>query len=368
MRDPQDRTEGSSEGTNVPSRQKGRGSGFNIPNRFEQLHLEPLEDDVPADDERALPTVFYRDSSRSILSRNDSPDLPFTFSINPYRGCEHGCIYCYARPSHEYLGFSAGLDFESKIMVKLDAAALLRDAFRRTAWKPQLVALSGNTDCYQPVERRLGITRECLGVFLDFRNPVGIVTKNSLILRDLDFLRQMASMDIVHVLVSMTTLDPALTRVMEPRTSTPELRLQTIHSLAATGIPVGVNVAPIIPGLTDEEIPAILRAASEAGATTAGCELLRLPGPVRPLFLDWLKRRLPNRAGKILSRIRDTRGGKLNDARFGLRMSGQGEIAEAIDSLFELNARRYGLGGRWRDLSTSHFRRPPEGQADLFDG
>ena len=347
---------------------KGRSSGFNLPNRFEKLHLEPMEMDVrPEEGEPRVPTTFYRDASRSILSKNTSPDLPFSYSINPYRGCEHGCIYCYARPSHEYLGFSAGLDFESKITVKLDAADLLRAAFTRRSWKPQMVALSGNTDCYQPVERKLRLTRGCLSVFLEFRNPAGIVTKNALILRDLDILREMAAMHLVHVLVSITTLDRELTSIMEPRTSTPERRLQTIRSLASAGVPVGVNVAPIIPGLTDEEIPNILRAAASAGAETAGCELLRLPGAVEPLFLDWLNRQLPDRAGKIINRIRDTRAGKLNDARFGLRMSGQGEIARAIDALFELNARRFKLDGKWPRLDTEHFRRPKPEQRDLFD-
>ena len=345
----------------------GRSAGLNTPNRFEKFHLEPLEIELQdGDDARALPTVLYRDTSRSILAKNESPDLSFTYSINPYRGCEHGCIYCYARPSHEYLGFSAGLDFESKIMVKLDAAGLLAAEFRKKSWTPQIVALSGNTDCYQPVERKLGLTRACLQVFLEFRNPAGIVTKSDLILRDLDVLREMSSADLVEVVVSVTTLDRELSRTMEPRAATPENRLRTIESLAHAGIPVAVNVAPIIPGLTDEEVPNILKAAADAGARGAGYQLLRLAGAVQHLFVDWLHRTYPGKAAKIINRIRDTRGGKLNDARFGLRMRGEGEIARAIDALFELHARKYGLDGTWHELNTHLFRRPSTSQPDLF--
>lgn len=346
----------------------GRSAGLNTPNRFEKLHLEPLEIELyDSEAKRTVPTVFYRDLSRSILARNESPDLSFMYSINPYRGCEHGCIYCYARPSHEYLGFSAGIDFESKIMVKLDAAGLLAAEFRKKSWVPQMVALSGNTDCYQPVEQKLELTRACLGVFLAFRNPAGIVTKSDLILRDLDILRTMNSMNLVEVVVSITSLDRELSRTMEPRAATPENRLRTIEQLADAGIPVAVNVAPIIPGLTDKEVPRILKAASDAGATGAGYQLLRLAGPVQHLFADWLQRSYPERAGKIENRIRDTRGGKLNDARFGLRMRGEGEIARAIDALFELNARKYQLDGEWHDLNTRAFRRPSSTQPDLFE-
>jgi DNA repair photolyase len=347
---------------------KGRASASNPPNRFARLHLEPLDIEPHEDADRSLPTVFYPDLSQTILSKNDSPDLPFTYSINPYRGCEHGCIYCYARPSHEYLGFSAGLDFESKIMIKLKAPRLLDAALRRKSWIPQMVALSGNTDCYQPVERELTLTRQCLAVFLEFRNPVGIVTKNALITRDLDLLRAMAELDLVHVLLSITTLDAALARTMEPRTSTPDNRLRTIADLAAAGVPAGVSIAPVIPGLTDEEIPRILKAAAAAGATAAGYEMLRLPGAVGQLFPEWLNRHLPDRAGKILNRVRDIRGGTLNDARYGLRMSGEGEIAKSIDTLFDVNARRYGLDGTWRPLRTERFRIPDTAQGDLFAG
>lgn len=349
---------------------KGRGAAFNTPNRFERTHLEPLDIEV-MDEEQSPPikTAFYLDSSKTILARNDSPDLPFRYSINPYRGCEHGCIYCYARPSHEYLGFSAGLDFESKIMVKLDAPNLLEETLQKSGWEPQMVAFSGNTDCYQPVERKLQLTRQCLEVFLRYRNPVGLITKNALVLRDLDIFQEMTKYDLIHIMISITSLDAELIRKMEPRTSTPEKRLATIEALAKNGIPVGVNAAPVIPGLTDEELPAILKTAAEHGAQSAGYILLRLPGAVRNLFIDWLQRELPGRCGKVLHRIRETRHGELSDARFGSRLKGEGEIAEAINKLFKLNAQKYHLDKRWGGLSTAHFRRDGNNdkiQLDLF--
>ena len=351
----------------MPHSPRGRAAGHNPPNRFERLHLEPIEMELAPDDHLPLlRTIFFRDSTRSILARNDSPDLPFTYSLNPYRGCEHGCIYCYARPSHEYLGFSAGLDFESRIMVKLDAPQLLEEALRRERWVPQPVALSGNTDCYQPVERRLRLTRMCLEVFLKYRNPVTIVTKNSLILRDIEILKAMARHALVQVMVSVTSLVPSVIRAMEPRTSSPAQRLETIEALARAGIPVGVNAAPIIPGLTDEEIPAILTAAASRGAQTAGYVLVRLPGPVRPLFLEWLRREFPERSGKILNRIRDTREGGLNDTRFGTRMKGEGSIAAAIRDLFEIHAARCNLRSTPCALSTEQFTRSPRAQMDFF--
>ncbi len=346
--------------------QKGRGASFNPPNRFESTYVEPLDIDLTYEDTApSVRTMFYRDASRTILAKNDSPDLPFTYSINPYRGCEHGCIYCYARPSHEYLGFSAGLDFESKIMVKLDAAALLEEELRKKSWQPQMVAFSGNTDCYQPVERKLQLTRQCLEVFLRYRNPVGLITKNALVLRDLDIFQEMARFNLIHIMISITSLDEELIRTMEPRTSTAEKRLSTIETLARNGIPVGVNVAPVIPGLTDEELPAILKAAAEHGAQSAGYILLRLPGAVKSLFVNWLEREVPLRAGKVLHRIRETRQGELSDARFGSRLKGEDEIAETISKLFDLNAQKYHLNKRWSSLATEHFRKD-EGQLDLF--
>lgn len=345
----------------------GRGTRSNPPNRFQRTRLEPLEVDLLPDEERpAVPTTFYRDTSRTILARNDSPDIPFTFSLNPYRGCEHGCIYCYARASHEYLGFSAGLDFESKIMVKMDAPELLEKELSKKNWKPQAVALSGNTDCYQPVERTLTLTRRCLEVFLKFRNPVTLVTKNSLVERDLDILAEMARHRAVHVSISITTLDSDLARRMEPRTSTPAKRLGTIRRLADAGVPVGVLVSPLIPGLTDQELPAILKAAADHGATTATSLLLRLAGSVEQLFREWLEREYPLKAGKVVARLMDVRKGKLNDGRFGVRMTGEGASADMLRELFSVHARKYGLQERWEELSTAGFRRAGRDQLELF--
>src|SRR6267142_3736453 len=263
-----------------------RGAGGNPPNRFEKLHVE-TDDDYDADQDPLPRTQFLKDNTSTIITYNDSPDVGFQASINPYRGCEHGCIYCYARPFHEYLGFSAGLDFESKFMVKEDAPELLRNELSSPKWQPQVIFLSGVTDCYQPVERKLKLTRRCLEVLAEFRNPVFIVTKNQLVTRDVDLLSELARHHAVGVLLSITTLDAGLRKVMEPRTSPPAARLAAIRELASAGIPVGVNVAPIIPGLTDHEIPAILKAAAEAGATSAGYTVVRLPHAVAPLFVKW---------------------------------------------------------------------------------
>jgi DNA repair photolyase len=351
--------------SNMPAR-RGRAAATNPATRFDRLHV--VEDPSALDDDslRQVPTLFFRDSSRSALARNDSPDIPFTYSLNPYRGCEHGCIYCYARPSHEYLGFSAGLDFETRILVKEDAPELLEQTFRRASWEPQLVALSGNTDPYQPVERRLGLTRRCLEVFLKYRNPVSVVTKNRLVLRDLDLLTELAAMNLVRVTVSITTLDPSITAVMEPRTARPELRLKTIEQLAGAGIPVGVNVAPVIPGLTDEEMPAILKQAAASGATSAYYQIVRLPLVVKELFVDWLHRNFPDRADKIVRRLLELHGGRLNESEFVLRMRGRGEWAETIDRLFKITCKKLGIGRKQVPLATHHFRRDPGPQLDLF--
>ena len=343
---------------------KGRGAGFNPASRYERLHIEEIEEGW--DDERRIPTQFLVDTSRSILAKNDSPDIPFTYSINPYRGCEHGCIYCYARPTHQYLGFSAGVDFETKILVKREAPELLEEAFRKHSWRPQVIAFSGNTDPYQPAERSLQLTRRCLEVFVKYRNPVSLITKNHLVTRDVDILKELTALNLVHVLISLTTLNPKLIRVMEPRTSTPVLRLKAIEVLAQNGVSVGVNAAPIIPGLTDEELPSILKEAAARGATTAGYIIVRLPGPVRELFLEWIQRELPERAQKILSRIRDVRGGRLSDAEFGRRMKGEGEIAKTIGQMFRLTCRKYHLNERKVTLSLKHFRRQPELQFEMF--
>ncbi len=341
---------------------RGRAAAFNTPNRFEPLHVEPF----PEEEQTAIPTQYFHDSSRSILAANDSPDLPFKYSINPYRGCEHGCIYCYARPTHEYLGFSAGVDFESRILVKCDAPRLLEQAFRRRSWQPQTVVFSGNTDCYQPIERRLELTRSCLQVFLKYRNPVSLITKSSLVTRDLDILEQLAALNLVEVCMSITTLDADLARMMEPRAATPSRRLEALRLLSAKGIPTGVNAAPVIPGLTDEELPAILRESALCGAVAAAYILVRLPLAVEPLFIDWIERELPLRAPKILNRLREVRNGRLSDERFGTRQCGEGVMAESIRGLFEVACRKYGLNQRETRLNTSLFLRRSSAQLQMF--
>jgi len=343
-----------------------RGATGNPANRFEPIQLERDEDWDPEED--PLPTTqFLRDHSRTILNRNESPDIGFEYSLNPYRGCEHGCIYCYARPTHEYLGFSAGLDFETRIMVKEDAPKILRAELSSPNWPPQTIAMSGVTDCYQPVERRLKLTRGCLEVLAEFRNPVGIVTKNQLILRDLDLLTELARHNAVVVFVSVTTLDSDLRRVMEPRTSPPGARLATIRQLAAAGVPVGVMVAPVIPGLTDHEMPNILAAATGAGAKFAGYVTLRLPHAVAPLFAQWLATHFPDRKEKVLNRLRSLRGGKLYDTQFGQRMTGTGIFAVQIEQMFRVACRRSGIADNHPQLSTAAFRRPGGRQLGLFE-
>ncbi len=323
-------------------------------NRFDRLHVEY---DVESDG--TAPTHYYRDASRTVLAENDSPDVGFRFSLNPYRGCLHGCSYCYARPSHEYLGFNAGIDFETRIMVKDDAPALLRRQLSLPKWEPQVVALSGNTDCYQPVERKLELTRRCLEVFAEFRNPVGVITKSALVARDADLLAELARHQAAHVALSITSLDPELARRMEPRASHPSKRLEAITTLADAGVPVAVMIGPVIPGLNDEEIPRILSAAADAGAIGASWVLLRLAKPLDALFAEWLERNYPDRRERVLGRIRQTRDGRMNDSTFGVRKRGVGIHAAQIRSLFAVAAKKYGLDRPWPPLSAAAFRRPP---------
>jgi len=335
----------------------GRGASSNPTNRFEQIHLEADQEWDPANDV-APATVFYRDATNSIINYNDSPDVGFEASVNPYRGCEHGCIYCFARPTHEYLGLSSGIDFESRIMVKENAPELLRKELASPKWKPQVLIMSGVTDCYQPIERKLKITRGCLEVLLEFRNPVGIITKNALVTRDIDLFRQMAEYKGISVNISITTLDPSLTPRLEPRAPLPKARLAAVELLARAGVPVGIMAAPMIPGLTDHEMPAILKAAADAGAQWAGCVPVRLPYAIKDLFEKWLEQHFPERKEKVLNRIRDMRGGKLNDPRFGTRMRGEGVFAEQLESLFALSCRKAGLTSARGELSTAAFRVP----------
>jgi DNA repair photolyase len=344
---------------------RGRGSSDNPVNRFEG-HYTDYDLDEETGEKPSRKTKLYRDDTKNIIASNKSPDIPFEASLNPYRGCEHGCIYCYARPTHEFLGFSAGLDFESCIMVKYDAPEKLQRVLSSPKWKPKTIVMSGVTDCYQPVERKLEITRGCLKVFAEFRNPVGIITKNYLVTRDIDYLQELARYDAVQVTVSVTTLDRKLARVMEPRTSQPKRRLQAIKKLADAGIPVGVNVAPIIPGLTDHECVSILEAARDAGAAQAGYTIVRLPYGVKDLFKDWLEQHFPDRKKKVLNKIRNIRGGKLNDSSFGKRFSGEGTFAKQIADLFSVHKKRLGFNQQRNSLSTAHFKPAHGKQAELF--
>jgi len=348
---------------------KGRGARSNPKGRYERIEYQP-DSEAQGDEESSSPrTEFLRDRSRSVLSFNESPDIGYDASLNPYRGCEHGCIYCYARPTHEYLGFSSGLDFETRIMVKEDAPLLLRAALSSPKWKPQVVALSGVTDCYQPVERALKLTRRCLEVLLEFRNPVGVTTKNHLVTRDLDLLVELARHRCAAVTISITSLDQAFQQKLEPRTSPPFKRLEAVRMLAAAGVPVGINVAPVIPALNEHEMGPILRAAVEAGAQWAGHQVVRLPHGVKDLFAEWIETHYPGRAKKVLNRIRSVHGGKLNDSRFGVRMTGQGIFAGEIHALFAIACKRAGLKPQKAELSTAAFRRPAPsatGQLSLF--
>ncbi len=351
---------------------RGRGAQFNPKNRFEKLHIEDEEFIDPEKEfdeknEKKIETVFFKDESKSVISKNDSYDLDFNLSINPYRGCEHGCIYCYARTNHEYLGFSSGVDFETKIMVKDKAPLLLKQYFDNKNYKPETINFSGNTDCYQPVERKLQITRKLLQLCSHYGNPVSIITKNSLILRDLDILKQMAERNIVVARISITTLNQKLAGLMEPRTASPGRRLNIIKTLAENNIPVGVNIAPIIPGLTDKEIPAILEASADAGAAFAGREMLRLPYSVKELFIKWLTDNIPDRADKIINQIKQIRNGKMNDYRPGTRFSGEGELAETINSLFTISSKKFGLKTHGPELNLNCFAKNLDPQLKLFN-
>lgn len=340
---------------------RGRGASSNTSNRFDSLkyEAEPQDFDNYLEEEKPLlRTEVLKDTTRKIITQNDSPDIGFRFSVNPYRGCEHGCAYCYARPTHEFLGLSAGLDFESKIFIKEDAPALLEKELMKKSWQPEVIALSGVTDCYQPLERQYGLTRACLEVLARFQNPALIITKNHLVTRDIDILQKLAAVEGILVFISITTLDPEVARKMEPRTSHPRARLKAIEELHHAGIPVGVNVAPIIPGLTDHEMPQILKAAAEAGARSAGFTPVRLPLAVRPLFEEWLEVNFPLRKEKVLSSIKDIRGGKLNDANFGSRMRGEGARADQLSQMFHLYIRKYGLDQKDFHLRADHFHRP----------
>lgn len=351
----------------------GRAAQHQPPNRYLPMHVEETYDDLEADDEllvdgRTVPTQFIADATRSIITENNSPDVPFRWSINAYRGCEHGCAYCYARPTHEVFGLSAGLDFETKILVKHDAPALLREELARPSWKGEVITISGVTDCYQPAERRFRLTRGILEVMSEANQPVGLITKNALVTRDVDLLASMAERRLVHVFLSITTLDAELARTMEPRTSPPIKKLAAVKQLSDAGAPVGVMVAPVIPGLTDHEMAGILEAAAEAGARSAGYVLLRLPLTVKPVFRTWLAENYPNKLQRVESLIRSTRAGGLYQPEFGLRQRGAGEYAEQIGRNFKVFTHKFGLNRPLPKLDSSHFSPPrsASGQMTLF--
>ncbi|PWE17868.1 radical SAM protein [Marinicauda salina] len=350
-----------------PLRPRGRGAKSNAAGRYEPTTREPFDDGWNADDPspEQLKTTLIRDSSRSIIATNDSPDISFERSINPYRGCEHGCVYCYARPSHSYWGYSAGLDFESVLFYKPDAAALLEKTFRKPSYRVEPIVLGANTDVYQPVERRLRITRSLLETCLKFRHPVSLITKSASITRDLDLLSELAALNLVKTAVSLTTLDRKLARAMEPRAATPARRLEAMRALSDAGVPVTAMTAPIVPGLTDHEIEALLEAAAEAGAERAGYVLLRLPLEIADLFKEWLAAERPDAAKKIMSLVRQTRGGKDYDSRWGKRGRGEGPVAALIAKRFRAAVRRYGLDGERRELRRDLFRRPLEDAQQL---
>ena len=348
----------------------GRGAPRDLPNRFEKLAIDLDPDVVQSDPEtkgESMPnpkTIFLDDTTESIIVKNDSPDVGFSAGINPYRGCEHGCAYCYARPYHEYLGFSAGLEFETKIMVKRRAAELLRRELSKPKYVPEPLGMSGVTDCYQPAERQFRITRSCLEVLAEFRNPVSLITKNFLITRDIDVLKELAAFDGVHAYISITTLNAELASNMEPRASRPGHRLRAIEMLSRAGVPVGVMVAPIVPGLNDREIPAVLEGARAAGATSAGYTMLRLPHGVKDVFAEWLKEHFPERVDRILGTVRSVRNGKFNVSDFGSRMRGEGPYADQVAQMFHVFRERLGFG-HMRDLRTEHFQRPGATQLTL---
>lgn len=344
---------------------KGRGSAENPKNRFRDVEMK-YDIDTETGQINRPKTTLLKDHTGGIISTNNSPDIGFDVSVNPYRGCEHGCVYCYARPTHEFLGMSLGLDFESKIVVKYDAPRLLREALANKKWKPQTLVMSGVTDPYQPIERKLGITRGCVEVLAESNHPLVIITKNYLVTRDIDLLSKLAGISAVKVVLSITSLNKAITDTMEPRTSRPHKRLQAVRELTEAGIPVHVNIAPVIPGLTDNEIVPIMEAAAEAGAGSVSCNIVRLPYGVKDLFVKWLDDHHPNRRDKVINKIKSLRNGKLNRSEFGERFRGAGPYADQIHQLIEIHSKRLGLNKDGRPLNTSQFKRPSTSQLNLF--
>ena len=338
---------------------RGKGAQINVANKFAGLHVDTTDHDGL--DEELLdtkpPVEIFKETPKKIISTNSSPDIGMTASINPYQGCEHGCVYCYARNSHEYWGFSAGLDFETKLIVKPEAPDLLEREFLRPSYKPRVIMLSGNTDCYQPIERKYKLTRKLLLVFNKYQNPVGIITKNALVARDIDILKEMAQNNLVQVIFSITSLNENLRQLLEPRTASAVKKLKAMEQLADNGIPVGVMNAPIIPGLNHHETPEILKQSANAGATFASYTVVRLNGQISKVFHDWLMKNFPDRVEKVWNQIQDLHGGKVNDTEFGRRVKGEGKISEVIKNLFEVSKRKYFGDQSFEPLATSHFRK-----------
>lgn len=351
---------------------KGRGAQAEVANRFEERvyvtdpdHIEHLirSDEDPS---QAQATSFIKVYPKSILNKVTSPDVGLSWSMNPYQGCEHGCAYCYARNSHEFWGYNAGLDFEQRILVKQNAPELLEKALQKASWRPETIMLSGNTDCYQPIEGEMGITRQLLEVCLKYRQPLGIITKNTLLLRDLDLLKALAQSNLVHVQLSITTLDEALRRKLEPRTATARKKLMAIGELTAAGVPVGIMAAPIIPGLNSHEIFDIAEQTAKHGALTFNHTMVRLNGLISDLFLDWLDHHYPDRAQKVKHLIQESHGGKLNDSRFGKRMTGEGEIAGQVKAMVKLARARFLKNRKMPEYNRKDFVRAPGGQLNMF--
>ncbi|MEO9484665.1 MAG: PA0069 family radical SAM protein [Ekhidna sp.] len=338
---------------------KGKGAQINVANKFSEQRIEAIDYDG-LDEEFLLdkPAIeLFKETPKRIISTNSSPDIGMSASINPYQGCEHGCVYCYARNSHEYWGFSAGLDFETKLIVKPDAPKLLEAEFLKSSYKPRTIMLSGNTDCYQPIERKFELTRKLLTVFNKYKNPVGIITKNALVTRDVDILKELADSNLVHVIFSITSLDEKLRQKLEPRTASATKKLRAMEKLAKEGIPVGVMNAPLIPGLNHHEIPMILKSSADAGASFASYTVVRLNGQVATIFKDWLSKNFPDRADKVWSQIKNLHGGNVNDTEYDRRIKGEGKISEIIRKLFEVSKRKYFGDHVFEPLSTAHFRK-----------
>ncbi len=350
---------------------KGRGAQINVGNRFFSESYEMLDEflnycDAEGDQPQDLRTHYLEVFPKSVVNKVDSPDVSMGFSMNPYQGCEHGCIYCFARNTHEYWGYDAGLDFERKILVKKNTAQLLEQKLQSKSWKAHPIIMSGNTDCYQPAEKKFEITRECLKIFLKYRHPVGIITKNSLVLRDTDILTELAKDNLVSVNVSITSLSEKTRQLLEPRTATIKKRLEVVKSLSEAAIPVNVMLAPIIPGINSHEILPMAKACADAGARSIGYTVVRLNGAIGEIFSDWIHKAMPDRAEKVLNQIKECHGGTLNDSRWGDRMRGDGTFAEQIRSQVALARRKFFAGREWPELNTSLYAQYRDGQLELF--